>query len=224
MSAVLVITAAGSGTRLGAAVPKAFVPLAGVPIVQRALEGALATGLFSAVVITAPAEQRRAMEGLAGGRATVVEGGPTRQESVAAGLGALPDDASIVLVHDAARPLTPAEVFERVVSAVRGGHRAVVPALPVTDTIKRVGAGDGAGAEPVEATVDRAPLRAVQTPQGFDRALLARAHAAFTGDAATDDAGLVEALGERVWVVAGSERSLKITTPWDLAVAESLLD
>ena len=113
---------------------------------------------------------------------------------------------------------------------MRAGHRAVVPALPVTDTVKAVGAPDAAGAEPVLATVDRAALRAVQTPQGFDRALLEAAHAAGAARAAdearaaSDDAGLVEALGEQVWVVPGHDRALKITTPRDLALAHLLVD
>jgi 2-C-methyl-D-erythritol 4-phosphate cytidylyltransferase len=153
----------------------------------------------------------------------VVLGGSTRQASVAAGLAQAPPDTDIVLVHDAARPLVPPELIARVVESVRAGHRAVVPGLPVTDTLKRV--LPGGSVEPVAATVERAPLRAVQTPQGFDRELLELAHAAAThrsadeSTAATDDAGLVEALGEPVVVVAGDERAAKITTAHDLRVA-----
>ena len=148
---------------------------------------------------------------------TVVPGGAERTDSVAAGLRALDPAAGVVLVHDAARALTPREVFERVVEAVRGGHPAVIPALPVTDTIKSVDAEDR-----VVDTPDRAGLRAVQTPQGFLRETLERAHAE-APRAATDDAGLVEAAGGQVVVVPGSMEALKVTTPWDLRVAELIL-
>ncbi|WP_448631261.1 IspD/TarI family cytidylyltransferase [Cellulomonas soli] len=160
---------------------------------------------------------------------TVVVGGASRQASVAAGLAVLPPEVDVVLVHDAARPFAPPQLTACVLEAVRAGHRAVVPGLPVTDTVKRVGAADALG-WPVEATVPREVLRAVQTPQGFDRALLDRAHGAASADAddesvaASDDAGLVERLGEPVWVVPGDERAGKVTTARDLAVAELLGD
>jgi 2-C-methyl-D-erythritol 4-phosphate cytidylyltransferase len=131
-------------------------------------------------------------------------------------------------VHDAARPLAPPSLIARVIEAVLDGHPAVVPGLPVTDTVKQV--RTGGPVEPVLATVPRTDLRAVQTPQGFELALLLRAHATFAADAAleataaSDDAGLVERLGEPVWVVAGDERAAKITTPRDLAVATLLLE
>ncbi len=148
----------------------------------------------------------------------VVPGGAERVDSVAAGLAALPADVGIILVHDAARAFTPPEVFERVVHAVRSGHPAVVPALPVTDTVKQVvGAGD---VERVTATPDRAGLRAVQTPQGFLRETLERAHAQGRGEVRhTDDAGMVEAAGGHVAVVPGDPRALKVTTPGDLELA-----
>ena len=160
----------------------------------------------------------------------VVAGGATRQASVAAGLAALVADprgadVDVVLVHDAARPLAPPSLVARVVDAVRDGHPAVVPGVPVTDTIKRVAPHRGVAVEPVLETVPRTELRAIQTPQGFDRDLLLRAHAQGAVDAhdealaASDDAGLVERLGEPVWVVAGDERAAKITTARDLAVA-----
>ncbi|WP_211254543.1 2-C-methyl-D-erythritol 2,4-cyclodiphosphate synthase [Cellulomonas cellasea] len=154
----------------------------------------------------------------------VVPGGSTRQASVAAGLAVVPPDATIVLVHDAARALVPAATVDRVVDAVRAGHPAVVPAVPVTDTLTRVRT-DGSAA----GTVPRADLRAVQTPQGFDRATLDRAHheaQAAAGDeanAATDDAGLVERLGLPVHVVAGHDDAFKVTTARDLALAELVL-
>lgn len=155
----------------------------------------------------------------------VVAGGAERTDSVALGLAAMPAEVGVVLVHDAARALTPVEVFDRVVHAVHSGHAAVTPALPVTDTVKQVVA-DGRGVEHVVATLDRSALRAVQTPQGFLRETLERAHAGAvrTGAApATDDCGLVEAHGGRVTVVEGSPRSLKITTRHDLEVAASWL-
>ena len=160
----------------------------------------------------------------------VVAGGATRQASVAAGLAALAaepraEDVDVVLVHDAARPLAPPSLVVRVIEAVRAGHPAVVPGLPVTDTIKRVAPHRGVTVEPVLETVPRGELRAVQTPQGFALEVLLRAHAHGADDAhdealaASDDAGLVERLGEPVWVVAGDERAAKITTARDLAVA-----
>lgn len=156
----------------------------------------------------------------------VVEGGPSRQASVALGLAALDAEVDVVVVHDAARAFAPASLVARVVDAVRSGHGAVVPGLPVVDTTKRVGPPDPSGARPVLETPPRADLVAVQTPQGFDRALLDRAHAAGADraddetTAASDDAGLVEALGEPVWVVPGDEAAWKITTRADLDLAE----
>ena len=237
MSTAAVLTAAGSGTRLGHALPKGLVELVGQPLVLRAAVGLARAGCLGAVVVTVPAAERDAFAALFPGGTVpgtgvpvrVVRGGPTRQASVAAGLAALADDVDVVLVHDAARCLTPPTLVRAVEAAVRAGHRAVIPALPVTDTVKRVGDTGPDGAAPVVATVPRLELRAVQTPQGFDRALLDAAHAAGAhraGDeaaAVSDDAALVEALGERVWVVPGDERALKITTPRDLALAELLL-
>ena len=257
MNVVAVLTAAGSGSRLGHALPKALVPVRGEPLVVHAARRLLAATdadgpLVGLLVVTAPAEHVAAfaaaldvlpcrvrtapVDGGApdqadGPTVVVVPGGATRQASVAAGLAAAPDGpvSDVVLVHDAARPFVPPELVARVVAAVRRGHAAVVPGLAVTDTIKRVGDGDGA-ADPVVGTVDRAELRAVQTPQGFTAALLRRAHdeAARHADdetlAATDDAGLVERLGLPVWVVPGDERAAKITTARDLRVAELLGD
>jgi 2-C-methyl-D-erythritol 4-phosphate cytidylyltransferase len=238
VTVAVVLTAAGSGARLGRSQPKALVPVRGEPLLvhaaRRAMAARTAAGEGVAVlVVTAPdghADQVRSALGvLPGLDATVVVGGASRQASVSAGLSVLPPDVDVVLVHDAARPFAPPELTARVVEAVRAGHRAVVPGLPVTDTVKRVGDGGRSG-WPVESTVPREVLRAVQTPQGFDRALLDRAHAAAAADAhdeavaASDDAGLVERLGEPVWVVPGDERAAKITTARDLAVAELLGD
>lgn len=216
------MTAAGSGTRLGHTLPKALVPLAGRPILAHALEAVAQSGVADIVVVTVPPPLLSDARHLSP-HATFVAGGATRQESVANALSVLPPETEIVLVHDAARPLTPPEVFQRVVEAVRGGAGAVVPALPVTDTIKQ---GEPAG-QRVTGTVDRTNLFAVATPQGFRYSLLVAAHAAGAeraagGVGATDDAGLVEALGEQVWLVPGSPLGLKITTPWDLEIAEYL--
>ena len=148
---------------------------------------------------------------------------------LAAALAAVPQ-ADVVIVHDAARALTPPEVTQRVIAAVRAGHEAVVPALPVTDTVKEVEPREAGEPEPVVATPRRVRLRAVQTPQGFETGALVAAHragaerAADESLAASDDAGLVEACGGRVVVVAGDERSMKVTTPMDLALAELLLE
>ena len=246
--AVAVLTAAGSGSRLGAGVPKALVPVGGVSLLRRAAAGLIASGVVSHVVVTAPAEEgdrfRAELEGLpdasagavAGrcGGIEVVAGSPrSRQASVALGLAAAlaaVPQADVVIVHDAARALTPPEVAQRVVAAVRAGHEAVVPALPVTDTVKEVEVRRAGEPEPVVGTPRRDRLRAVQTPQGFSTPVLVAAHRAGAeraGDetlAASDDAGLVEACGGSVVVVAGDERAMKVTTPMDLALAELLLE
>lgn len=246
--AVAVLTAAGSGSRLGAGVPKALVPVGDVSLLQRAAAGLIASGVVSHVVVTAPAEEvdrfRAELEGLADGSVgaaagrrpgiEVVAGSPrSRQASVALGLAAAlaaVPQADVVIVHDAARALTPPEVTQRVVAAVRAGHEAVVPALPVTDTVKEVETRPAGEPEPVVGTPRRDRLRAVQTPQGFETSVLVAAHrtgAERAGDetlAASDDAGLVEACGGSVVVVAGDERAMKVTTPMDLALAELLLE
>ena len=246
--AVAVLTAAGSGSRLGAGVPKALVPVGGVSLLRRAAAGLIASGAVSHVVVTAPAEEvdrfRAELEGLPDGSVgavarrcggiEVVAGSPrSRQASVALGLAAAlaaVPQADVVIVHDAARALTPPEVAQRVVAAVRAGNEAVVPALPVTDTVKEVEARRAGEPEPVVGTPRRDRLRAVQTPQGFSTPVLVAAHRAGAeraGDetlAASDDAGLVEACGGSVVVVAGDERAMKVTTPMDLALAELLLE
>ncbi|WP_337189762.1 2-C-methyl-D-erythritol 4-phosphate cytidylyltransferase [Ornithinimicrobium cavernae] len=227
--------AAGRGTRLGADRPKALVPLghgpAALPLVTHALRGVLSCPDLTDVAVVAPpdrmpeltaavrlASAEGSADRLLGAQGQdvsvrVVPGGDERSDSVAAGLGALPGGVGIVLVHDAARALTPPSVFHRVVAAVRHGHPAVTPALRVTDTIKTVDTRDH-----VVSTPDRSVLRAVQTPQGFLRETLERAHR-HGGGAVTDDAGLVEALGTAVLVVDGDPRALKITGPEDLATA-----
>lgn len=228
MSVVALVPAAGRGERLGMNVAKAFAPIAGKPLLWHAVRGVLRSGCVDAVVVAAPAvDLDRARETLAefGEQVLVVPGGATRVDSVRLALDRSADlvpDAAVVLVHDAARAFTPPGVFQAVVAAVRAGCGAVVPALPLVDTVKQV---DGVGR--VTATIDRSTLRSVQTPQGFSPDVLRRAHASpATGVPATgvtDDAGLVEALGGTVHVVPGDPAALKITTPFDLAVAEVLV-
>ena len=225
MSVVALVPAAGRGERLGYGLPKALVPVNGVPLLARAVRGLLDAGCVQHVVIAAPPSDVdtvctvTASLASADGAVHVLAGGAERTDSVRLALEyALREipDTRIVLVHDAARAFTPAEVIRRVVEAVEAGHPAVIPVLPVADTIKQV---DQAGT--VVATPDRAVLRIVQTPQGFDAGVLLRAHSA--GIQATDDAGLVELLGVAVTTVTGHQDAMKITTPFDLSVAEALL-
>jgi 2-C-methyl-D-erythritol 4-phosphate cytidylyltransferase len=211
----VIVVAAGVGSRLGAAVPKAFVPLAGRSLLSWSVDAAARCPGVVCVVVVAPAghlvEAERETDGYATVPVRVVAGGAERPDSVAAGLAALPDDVDVVLVHDAARALTPAGLFAEVAAAVAAGAPAVVPGLPVVDTIKQV---DGSGI--VVGTPPRAALRAIQTPQGFRRDVLVRAHAHSRAAPVTDDAALVEALGLPVLVIPGDPRAHKITTPDDL--------
>ncbi len=182
--------------------------------------------LVDLVMVAAPADGVTEVKALlalhdVGAEVRVVAGGAERQESVARALAALPADVDTVLVHDAARPLAPSELVDAVASAVLSGYPAVVPGLPASDTVKRVGRAEG-GVEPVTETLARTELRLIQTPQGFDRALLTKAHAA-ADELATDDAGLVERLGQPVVVVPGSMEAFKITRPIDLVLAEAVL-
>ncbi|WP_144882420.1 2-C-methyl-D-erythritol 4-phosphate cytidylyltransferase [Microbacterium paraoxydans] len=220
----IIVVAAGSGTRLEAGAPKAFVGIDGRTILRHALDGVFAAAPMQ-VIVVAPAgyegDAQTELLAAAGDRADlgrVVTGGATRQESVAAGLAALWGDVSTVLVHDAARALTPPEVIDAVAAAVIGDAGAV-PSLPVVDTLKRV--ADGL----VVGTVDRAELAAAQTPQGFPRGPLEAAYAEATAQGVeyTDDAALFAAAGHAVRLVPGSERSFKITTPADLERARLLV-
>ncbi|MEV1012817.1 MULTISPECIES: 2-C-methyl-D-erythritol 4-phosphate cytidylyltransferase [unclassified Micromonospora] len=215
----VLVPAAGAGVRLGPGRPKALRLLAGEPLLVHAVRRLAAAPSVHTIVVAAPAAEVAGVRELLASVApvTVVAGGAERQASVAAALAAVPAGPTIVLVHDAARALTPPELVESVAAAVRGGQPAVIPVLPVVDTIKEVGPD-----EVVLGTVDRSALRAVQTPQGFRRSVLAAAHAA-AGDPLTDDAGLVEKQGVAVACVPGSEYALKITRPFDLALAEHLL-
>jgi len=201
-----IVVAAGSGTRFGE--PKQFALLDGTRLVDRAI--ATATAACDGVVLVVPGD--RPWDGPPV-HATVV-GGASRSGSVRAGLAALPDDAEVIVVHDAARPLASAALFAAVIDAVKSGADGAVPALPVPDTVKRV---DGAR---VTETLVRDELVAVQTPQAFGATILRRAHEN-EGDA-SDDAALVEAAGGIVLIVEGEAHNLKVTTPSDLALAAAL--
>ncbi|MEV4635877.1 2-C-methyl-D-erythritol 4-phosphate cytidylyltransferase [Actinoplanes sp. NPDC049548] len=215
----VLIPAAGSGVRLGPGAPKALRLLAGEPLLVHAVRRVAAAPSVRMIVVAAPVSEVDAVRALLEPVApvVVVAGGAERQDSVAAMLAAVPAEVEIVLVHDAARSLTPPELVESVAAAVRAGHPAVIPVLPVVDTIKEVGPD-----ETVLGTVDRSVLRSVQTPQGFRHDVLAAAHRAGL-DAHTDDAGMVEKSGTPVTCVPGSELAMKITRPLDLVIAEALL-
>ena len=222
----VLVPAAGAGVRLGPGGPKALRLLAGEPLLVHAVRRIAAAPSVRLIVVAAPAAEVDAVRELLAPVApvTVVAGGAERQHSVAAALAAVPVDVDVVLVHDAARALTPPELVEAVAAAVRGGRPAVIPVLPVVDTIKEVGP-DSTGPsadEVVLGTVDRSVLRSVQTPQGFRHDVLAAAHAAGLA-AHTDDAGMVEKAGIPVTCVPGSELAMKITRPLDLVIAEALL-
>ena len=205
-----VVVAGGSGQRFG--LLKQFALLADRPVAEWAVAACRPSS--SGVVLVVPPENAKGPDH---GADVVVEGGATRSESVRRGLSAVPDDADVIIVHDAARPLASQALFSAVIDAVTsGGAGGAIPALPVSDTIKVVDA-----TRTVTATLDRTALVAVQTPQAFGADLLRRAHAG--GTEATDDAALVEALGATVRVVPGDPRNLKITTPADLDTAEHLL-
>ncbi len=208
-----VVVAAGSGTRFGA--PKQFADLGGRPVLDRSVAAcaACAEGVVAVVPASSarhPGLGDRLVDLVRPAAVRVVTGGESRSESVRRGLDAVPEGAEVVLVHDGARPLASADLCRRVVAAVRAGPDAAVPAVSVTDSLRRRG-----------AAVDRAEYAAVQTPQGFRAAALRAAHAA--GADATDDATLVEAAGGRVVLVDGEPGNIKITSPGDLQVAEALL-
>ncbi len=227
----VIVVAAGSGERLGAGMPKAFVQLGGRTLIEHAIRTVTSIGEPGQLVLVVPGDHAaQALEAVAEcdipdhWTVSVAHGGRERHESVRFGLDALHDSVRTVLVHDAARPLAPVEVFERVVQAVRRSGDAVIPVLPVTDTMKRV-----TELGIVTATVPRDELVAVQTPQGFPRDTLAAAHtAAHTAPASdvdipTDDAELVQRAGGAVRTIAGSARSHKLTVPDDLRMLEGLL-
>jgi 2-C-methyl-D-erythritol 4-phosphate cytidylyltransferase len=206
-----VVVAGGSGTRFGR--PKQYEPIAGMRMLDRSVATAARAG--AGVVVVVPGGDV-AREAPLHAPHPVVAGGTTRSESVRAGLAAVPEAATVICVHDAARPIATEQLYRAVVAAVAAGADAAVPGLAVTDTIKVV---DHAGS--VTATPDRSTLRAVQTPQAFRAEQLRAAHA--TGGEGTDDAALVEALGAIVVVVEGEADNRKITHAADLDWARALL-
>ncbi|MHA7263206.1 2-C-methyl-D-erythritol 4-phosphate cytidylyltransferase [Arthrobacter sp. TMN-37] len=219
----VVVVAAGSGQRLGHGIPKARVLCGGLTLLERSLRSVLASGVAAEVAVVIPEGDdtlRAVAERLSGAvPVRAVAGGTSRAGSVRAGIAALSTDAPFILVHDAARALTPPEVFVRVVSGLAAGAGAVIPVLPLADTVKAVRDGR------VTGTPDRSGLRAVQTPQGFTSPLLRVAHAGGgAGDPLiTDDAMLVEATGAPVVTVEGDPAAFKVTTPLDLTLAETLV-
>jgi 2-C-methyl-D-erythritol 4-phosphate cytidylyltransferase len=222
----VVVVAAGQGSRVGGGLPKQYQPIAGVPMVLRAVRPFVAHPDVAQVVVVLPAADAAVppsfLAGLVGERLVLAAGGAARSDSVAAGLAALAPDCSIVLVHDAARPFVERAVIDAIIAHVRQGDAAIA-AVPLSDTVKEAAAGD---ATRVSRTVPRARLWRAQTPQGFPRSVLVEAHAraARAGRAVTDDAELVEASGIAVRLVPDSSRNLKITTADDLALAELLAE
>lgn len=220
----LVLTAGGAGLRMGSDRPKQLLQIAGSSILKHALNTVSRARVFRVVVVTVPAAHR--LEILDDLQSTsfdfdlrVIEGGRTRQESVARGLAALPGTLAWIWVHDAVRPFVPRGVWARLREGLEAGELALVPGNVPSDTMKRVD-----GSELITETVPRELLRNVQTPQAFEASLLLRAHdrAHEAGRVGTDEASLVEALGTKVRVVTGDPRSMKITTPFDLICAEAI--
>ena len=218
-----IVVAGGDGSRLGADRPKAFIGLGGRPLLAHSIDLLEDHPAVDRIVLVVPAEWEEpatllADELAAGKVVAAVPGGETRALSVAAGLDVVADDAEAILVHDAARPFATAELIDRLLEAL-ATHAGAVPAVAVTDTVKRVEGGR------VAETLDRSELRAVQTPQAFRAEALRRAYAAPAGALrdATDCASLVEAAGLEVAVVPGEGGNMKITSPEDLARAEERL-
>ena len=221
MSVWAILVAAGRGELLGSDQPKAFARLGELPLLAEPLRRLDESEWVDAVVLVAPPgwEEPAILLAEELGCSKVracVPGGETRAASVRAGVAEVPEDAAVVLVHDAARPLLPDEVIERVIAPLAEGWDGAVPGLPVSDTVKRVDADGG-----IVETIDRDGLWAVQTPQAFTTDTLRRAVTG--GGEATDCAGLVEARGGRVKVVPGDPRLLKVTTADDLARVASWL-
>lgn len=223
MTTTVVVVAAGSGERLGHSVPKAFVPLYGQSLLERSLQPLTELTPIPRVVVVAPESwvepARELATSVLGNEAdiSVLAGGKSRTESVRRGLEAVSPESSWVLIHDAARALTPSEVFSRVLDALQSGAAGVIPVIDVVDTIVPV--------DPAGLTGEAHPrdqLGSVQTPQGFQYSFLHSAYDSFVGDA-TDDAQVLRAAGHEVVAVPGDRRSLKITYPSDLVLGESFL-
>ncbi len=229
---VALVAAAGKGTRLGASVPKAFVRLSGRSLVERSVRAMIHSAVIDEIIVLISPEMTDFAAELLGGRGLLdngevpvrlVHGGGERADSVWAGLRAIGEDDAVVLIHDAARALTPPGMIARVARAVLAGEPAVIPVLPVADTIKQVAGGRVLG------TPDRASLRAVQTPQGFDLRRLRAANEAYfsaadPGFTATDDASLMEWHGVDVTCVQGDPMAFKVTTPIDMKLARTIVD
>ncbi len=218
-----VVVAAGSGERLGAEQPKAFVAFGEHPLIAASIAALDDHPAIDGIVLVVPAgwEERATFmaDELGAGKASIaVAGGATRSDSVALGVAEVPLDAAIILVHDAARPMIPAALVDRVLAGFADGADGVVPAIAIADTVKRV---DQSGH--VVETLDRAELRGVQTPQAFRAELLRRALESPDRASGTDCASLVERVGGRVLVVEGDPRTMKITTRDDLERARALL-
>ncbi|MGH7593057.1 MAG: 2-C-methyl-D-erythritol 4-phosphate cytidylyltransferase [Gemmatimonadales bacterium] len=215
----MIVVAAGRGTRFGTEGAKQYQLLCGAPVLLHALRPFASHPDVAHIVVVLSASDAAAppawLGSVCGERLTVTPGGAERQDSVSAGLAAMPAGCTVILVHDGARPFLSRAMIDAGIAAARRG-RAAVPALPIPDTIKRA---DDFGR--VLSTVDRRGLWSAQTPQAFPRSVLERAHAAARVEqlVATDDAALVERLGEPVELIPGSPRNLKITTPHDLALA-----
>ena len=221
MSVAVILVAAGQGERLGAGKPKALVHVAGVTLLEHAITRALATQKLTQLVITATPGHLQEFVELArphlptGIKLSVIEGGETRQLSIALALAEVSVSTEVILVHDAARAFTPTEVFDRVVAEVEASGFGVIPVIAVHDTVKRA-----EGAEVLE-TIDRSDLRVAQTPQGFPSKLFREAYAAITKDH-TDDASLIQSNGHRVLSVPGDRMAMKVTTKDDLILASHL--
>lgn len=220
-----IIVAGGSGLRMGAGIPKQFLPLGGRPVLLRTMEAIAAAVPEAETVVVLPAAHIGTLHELCERfgctvRYRATAGGASRFESVEAGLKALPDDCSLIAVHDGVRPLVTADMIRRGLDCART-NRTAVPVIPVTDTIREV-AADGSS-----HTIDRSKLRAVQTPQIFDGKLLRRAYrdAAAMNDKSrfTDDASVVEDFGTVISLYEGSRENLKLTTPADMTIAEAIL-
>jgi len=210
----VIIPAGGSGERLGAKIPKALVQLAGKTLIEHAV--AQMAPVASQIIVAAPAGYEEQFQQLLGSEVTVVTGGLTRTLSVKKALAHVDKGNEFILVHDAARALASTDLALRVIDSLRAGEKAVIPGLPVVDTIKRVDTDNY-----VTKTPTRSKLRAIQTPQGFARKVLIKAHS--SADDVTDDAGLVEDRGVDVKVILGEDRALKITTMSDLEIAHKYL-
>ena len=210
----VIIPAGGSGERLGAKIPKALVQLGGKTLIEHAV--ANMSPIANQIIVAAPEGFESEFQTLLGSEVMVVTGGATRTMSVKIALEEVDTENEFVLVHDAARPLASTDLALRIIDSLRAGERAVIPGLTISDTIKRIDDDNY-----VTKTPTRSKLRAVQTPQGFTRKLLIKAHS--SADDFTDDARLVEDRGVAVKVINGEERALKITTLLDLVSAEQIL-